>query len=112
MPDQPTEQRAKAGGIDQPTEGEHFPKDAMEPGELDDQPHPPGWMFAVEDKPHTRPFSLHFHKTGDLVETQGWVPVVPDSVRTLVQLNPHPPQTLTQFQVLPAIEAETGVKQA
>jgi len=69
-------------------------------------------MFAVKNKPHTGPFTLHFHKSGDLVETQGGVPVIADSVRALHQLNPHPPQTLTQFQVLPAVEAETGVKQA
>ena len=84
----------------------------MQPSELNDQPHPPGWMLSVEDQPHLCSLPLHPNQIGDLLQIQSWMPVIANGLRAAHQDNSKPPQSFAELQVLPAIQTETRIKQA
>ena len=98
--------------IDQPAEGEQLPQQAMQPCELDDEPHAARRMFAEEHQAHPCALPFHLNQSRDLIEGQGWMPVVPHSSRALDQLHPHAAQPLAQFKVFPAVKAESGIEQS
>jgi hypothetical protein len=110
LTDQSGKQGTESALVEEASQGEKLPKQAMQPGELDDEAHPPGGVLTEKDQAHASPLALNPNQIRDLIQAKSRMPVVANGLRAADQLHALKAQTFAKFKVFPTVETKSWVK--